>query len=191
MFFDLDKINFNNKIKSIFLLFMALIGNFLTQILPCNLQTLFNNNMIVKHLILFMLIYFTNHVYHDNIIDPKRLLLFSLIIYFLFLLFSKQSFNFSFIIIVLLCVEYILHSYISFYKNKLEKNETNDKSKQENKNTNDLIDLLKKISVIILYIILVLLIIGSISYYNKQKNTYKNNFDIIKFIFGVNKCKNN
>ena len=56
------------------------------------------------------------------------------------------------IIIVLLCVEYILHSYISFYKNKLDINETNDRSKQENKNINDLIDLLKKLSVIILYI---------------------------------------
>lgn len=191
MLFDLDIINFNNKIKGVFLLFLALLGNFLAKVLPCNLQTLFKNNMIIKHLILFMLIYFTIHVYHDDIIHPKRLLLSSLIIYLLFLLFSKQSFNFSFIIIVLLCVEYILHSYISFYKNKLEKNETNDKSKQENKNINDFIDLLKKISVIILYIIVVVLIIGSISYYNKQKNSYKNNFDIIKFIFGVNKCKNN
>ena len=147
--------------------------------------------MLVKHIVFFMLIYFTINVYNEDTIHPKQLFSSSLIIYLLFLLFTKQSLIFGIFIIILLCIEYIIYNYISFYKNKLEKNGTTDKSKQENKNINDLIDLLKKLSVIILYIILVLLIIGSISYYIKQKNSYKNNFDIIKFIFGVNKCKNN
>ena len=182
---DIDKVSSNKNIKGIFLIFLALMGNFLAPTLSCNIQTLFMNNIIAKHFIVFLLIFYTIHIFYDDEVDIITLFLNSFIIYILFILFSKQQLYFSYAIILMMFVEYLIYASISYNEKKLKNNETS------NNKLNNEIKKLKQLSNIIAYLILFILIIGFISYYNKQKNSYKNNFDIIKFIFGVNKCKNN
>ena len=48
-----------DTLKSIFLLFLVVSGNFIGELLGCKTRQIFTNNIYVKHMILIFLIYFT------------------------------------------------------------------------------------------------------------------------------------
>ena len=54
--------NLNDNIKSIFLMLLAICGGYVAQTLGCKTQKILTENMYVKHIVVFSLIYFTSSV---------------------------------------------------------------------------------------------------------------------------------
>lgn len=179
-------LNVDYFFKGIFLIFLTLIGNFLSTSMPCKLQKLLSENIYVKNISLFILIYFTIDVFKDNSIKyhPLEILKSTFLIFISYILFTKQNLFTSVIIIILLIIQYILYNANAYYKDKVKDN-----------NLNLDYDIKKNIKIIdntynyILILITIIMILGFINYYIMQKKNYKNNFKISKFLLGVVNCK--
>jgi len=166
-------INEKNLVKSLFLLLLAVFGNFLGGTLSCKTQYYANNYMIVKHLLLFMIIYFSNNLFLDANVNPIYGLKISIIIYLIYLIVTKQDIIFTIIFLLLLMFLYIIDNFQNYYE----------------KNNKEIYQKLMYYRNIIKYLLIINLVIGFFIYIIKQLNEYNVNFDITKFIFGIVNCK--
>lgn len=164
-------------IKEIFLLILAVSGNFVKETLSCKTQKLLNENMLAKHLIVFLIIYFSLGFTSEKPSHPVELATNSLIIWVLFLLITKMSLEFTILVFVLLSVRYILTDYIEYYK-----------SENEEKNK-DLIENVNLLGEYISSLIIGLVILGFTLYLRRQYKDHYGSWSTFKFIFGVSKCK--
>jgi hypothetical protein len=165
------------KLNGVFLILLVVFGNYIGQLLPCNLQTLLTRHIYAKHILIIFLIYYTVHMNDKSYTSPLELLKYTLMIYALFLLFSKQNIYIALIVLILLGLEYINYSIITYNINSSHPTSIN-------------IDILDKINRIFNYLIFILLLLGFIFYFIKQRKDHKKDWSIIKFIFGSIKCTN-
>lgn len=166
-----------DTIKGIFLLILAVSGNFVAETMGCKTQKLLTESMLAKHAIIYLIIYFALGFTSTNTPHPIDLAKNALSIWIIFLLFTKMSLPFTIIVFLLLALRYILHTYIEYYK-----------SDGEEKNK----DIIKQLTLIgnnMLYLIIGLVILGFSLYFRRQYNDYYKTWSTFKFIFGVNKCK--
>ena len=162
----------DNVMKGLFLLIIAVSGNFIAETMGCQTQRLLGNNMYAKHIVVLTTIYFCIS-YTDNI-DPFLNLKNSLYIYIGFIVFTKMDLNSTCICFILLLLMYVMQNFRQYYK----------------KNNN--IDMMNKINNIEYYIekaIYIVLIVGFMNYLNEQKESHKDDFEINKFLFGVLECE--
>ena len=104
-----------NIINGVFLIFLAICGNFLAQTLSCGFQRLLTNSMLAKQVTTFFMIYFTIN-YSSNVIpSPTDNIKQAFIIYLLFVLFSKTHFKVTSIISLILVIIYISNNYKQYY----------------------------------------------------------------------------
>jgi hypothetical protein len=166
-------INEKNLVKSLFLLLLAVFGNFVGGTLSCKTQYYANNYMIVKHLLLFMMIYFSNNLFLDENINPIYGLKISVIIWVIYLIFTKQDIIFTIISLILLMFIYLIDNFQNYYE----------------KNNKEISDKLLYYRSIVKNLFVINLVIGFFVYLIKQSNEYIADFDITKFIFGIVNCK--
>jgi len=165
-----------DAIKGIFLLLLAIAGGFISQTLGCKTQKMLTNNMFAKHFIIILILYFTiNFTNNDESMHPFYMIRMVLIIYILFLLFTKMNIQFTIVVFCLLTVAYVNSTFIDYYT----KNTPEDKNKIES---------LQKNQQIIYILIIILIIIGFVLYFHKQYKEHSKSWSTIKFIFGVNNC---
>lgn len=167
--------NIDSIITSTFLLILAISGGYISQTLGCKTQKMLTNNMFSKHLVLLMLIYFTNSSFVMESEKPTEILKLTLMIYIGYLLYTKMDIHFTLFVFILLFVYYILHSFKNYYKEDPEKEDYVQK-----------IILLQKS--IINYIV-ISIIIGFLLYAREKKIEYGKKFSLYKFLLGVPKCK--
>ena len=103
-------------------------------------------------------------------------LIFSIGLYIILILMSKQTLIFNLLIFGILFILYMINTERNFY---LKRNKISD---DMNKN-------IAKLEVIILSVLPFLLIFGVLQYYFIKKNEYKNKFSILIFFLGKLKCK--
>ena len=108
----------------------------------------------------------------------------TLILYILYVLFTKSKFYFSIPIIILVLIDQTLNSENLYLMEKFEK-------EKFEKNEYKIIDKYNNYRNYIHYIILFLIITGFIHYYFRQKNKFKDKFSLFKFIFDINCINNN
>ncbi len=164
--------------KALFLLILAVMGNFIAETLGCKTQKLLSENMFCKHFIIFFIVFYSMSVFNDTPQNPKDVFIKSLQIYIGFILFAKMNLFFVIIVFLLLALQYVLQMYMDYYK------------LNNDSNTND--EIIKKLNSTINYInsfIIILILVGFILYFKKQYKDYYKNWSTMKFIFGVNKCK--
>ena len=166
-------VNEKNLVKSLFLLLLAVFGNFVGGTLSCKTQYYANNYMIVKHLLLFMMIYFSNNLFLDENVNPIYGLKISVIIWVIYLIFTKQDIIFTIISLLLLMSIYIIDNFQNYYE----------------KNNKEISDKLLYYRSIVKNLFVINLVIGFLIYLIKQSNEYIADFDITKFIFGIVNCK--
>lgn len=166
-------VNEKNLVKSLFLLLLAVFGNFVGGTLSCKTQYYANNYMIVKHLLLFMMIYFSNNLFLDENVNPIYGLKISVIIWVIYLIFTKQDIIFTIISLFLLMSIYIIDNFQNYYE----------------KNNKEISDKLLYYRSIVKNLFVINLVIGFLIYLIKQSNEYIADFDITKFIFGIVNCK--
>ena len=164
-----------NLLKGIFLLILAICGNFIAETLSCKTQKILKNNMYFKQLIIILMIYFVINLMDDKIKHPKENFKITIIIYLTFLMLTKMNIYFTLITFIILTTIFILENYIIYYK----------------KNKNNIHKNLKDIQNKLIYTLGGIIVLGFSLYFIKQKNDHKKNWNTLKFIFGVVKCDSN
>lgn len=129
--------------------------------------------MLSKQLLLLITLAFTVSFTNLNS-NPTDLLKKTIFIYILFIILTKMHLQATIIAFILLTILFVLNGYKNYYEN-------NDKDKNKIEN-------IKFIKKILIYFIIAFLIINFGIYFLYQKNQYKNNFQISKFLFGTVKC---
>jgi uncharacterized membrane protein len=172
---ELDKIS--DLGIPLFGLYLLIFCNFTKETLGCKLQTALNDNMYLKHLITFLLLFFL-----IVLIDPKNAdtdLLqsfgFTILTYLIFIITTRTSIMFMIIIILLLSIIYVLNS---IAKKKLEENNNEEYRKY------------KLVQNILFIIVIFLGTIGFIIYAFEKYAEYGDNFSIMTFLLGNPNCKN-
>ena len=160
----------NQLMKGIFLLLLSVAGNFIAEMMGCHTRKFLSNNMIVKHIITFAILYFAIDFTTSEVVNPTDNLILSVKIYILFVMFTRMNVRFTIAAFILLSIAYKMNAYIDYYK----------KIKKEYKN-------LIKIRNYLYNLIVLLLVIGFVFYYYKQHNSNKN-FNLYKFFIGSLNC---
>ena len=165
-------------IKGIFLLILAISGNFIAETLSCKTQRLLTNNITAKHIITILIFYFTTGFIQNDAtpLHPYESLKICLITYVLFLLFTKMNLKFTILTFIIIALIYINFTFLDYYR-KIESYRV------------DLISFHRKINSILFMIMYVLIFIGFILNLNKQYHDHKNNFSLMKYLFNVQNCK--
>ena len=169
--------NPRSTIRGVFLLILAIMGNFTAETLGCRSRKLLTDNMIVKHLVSIFILYFSIGIFSKKQVDPIETVKTTVKIYLMFILFSRMNITFTIIVFLLLATNYIIWNYIDYFKSKED-----DKYKSK-------IDNLVKLQNNIFYVILVLILIGFILYTREQYGFYKKDWSTVKFLFGTKGCK--
>ena len=173
----MDLVKLNDMLKGIFLLILAVSGNFVAETLGCKTQKLLSENMYAKHSIILLILYFTiGFTTSGKPSHPSEILLMSLNIYVLFLMFTKMDLRFTLMVFSMLCVAYINYTYITYYTTN------NSEYKIE-------IEKHLEIQKMLYGFIILTILIGFVLYYRKQYKEYYKTWSTISFLFGVNKCK--
>ena len=165
-----------NYITAVFLLILAVCGNFVAETLGCQMQRLLTNNMYAKHLIIISLIYFTINFTGDKAENPIEHLKKTMIIYVLFIIYSKTNIYFSSIGFLLLIVNYTLHTYITYYETIKDTEHLEELNKYKN---------------ITMHTFIIVTLMGFTQYAIYQYSERREKFNPITFLFGKIKCDNN
>lgn len=180
---DNNGVNNSSKIpvSSLLLLVMIICGNFLSPLFPCELQKILRENMIVKYvvgfLIIFLLIELSNSSEYDTVVNS---LVRSAYLYIWFILLTFMDHKILAILIFLFCILYIIKQYNKELENDQEKNV---------KNT-EFIHTLNRVEHYIYYTCMILTIFGIIVQYGKNRAVFGKSFDIKQFLSRTAKCKN-
>ena len=116
-----------NYSKSLLLLSLAVMGNYVAETLGCETQHLLNNSMWAKHACIIFIIYFTLNISTDESINPFIEMKNSLIIWIFFILFTKMHIYITIIVFSLLCFHFVLGNFIEYYKKEEENTENIEK----------------------------------------------------------------
>ena len=166
-------------IHGIFLLILAVAGNFIAEVMGCKTQKLLSENMFAKNFIVILLIYFSIGFASSNKVSPFSHFRRSILIWFFFIIFNKMTPTITNITFLLLLSILILKNWIDYYTT-VDEEENNAK-----------IDTCFQLINMIFKIILVIMCIGFFTYLIKQYSEYKDTyegFDINLFLFGKVKC---
>ena len=166
-----------NYSKSLLLLSLAVMGNFVAETLGCETQHLLNNSMLAKHACIIFIIYFTLNISTDKSINPFIEMKNSLIIWFFFILFTKMHIYITIVVFSLLCLHFVLGNFIKYYKKEDENIEN--------------IENIEKLRNTIYPLMGIFIMIGFTKYSFAKYKEYRKTFSLSKFIFGIKKCKNN
>jgi hypothetical protein len=170
-------IKLEDTLKGVFLLVLAVAGNFIAETLGCKTQKLLSENMYSKHFISLFILYFAiGFVNSDSPQHPTTVIQIASVVYVLFLMFTKMNLVFTLIVFGLLAITYINSTFINYYKSETPK-ET------------ELITTLESLQNKYYTLIVGLILIGFSLYFRKQYGEYHKTWSTSKFLFGVNKCK--
>jgi hypothetical protein len=172
----------NNLLKSVLLLTLAVSGNFVGNTLSCKSQYHMTNNMIVKHLLLYFIIFFTLTYTSSELQNPNEIFKNSFLIWLCFVMYTKQNIEFTVIASLLIVASYILNNYEEYY-DKIMKSSKNNDDKIKNK-----FDSIVKYKKFAYNSIIATIIIGFSVYLYQKKKEYGDNFNITTFIFGKVAC---
>ena len=181
-----------SKIAFVFLILTIISGGESVTLLSCQFQKVLKENLYFKHFITYILIFglimmeggweLDNNVTNSNFNwsngNTLHSLVWSFVLYIIFLLSTKMKFFYNIIFFIILLFIYIINT----YKNNLIEKEILDKEFDKNNYYNYSLYFLT-------FCMIIILIIGNVEYFIYKKFKFKEKFNIIKYIFGVNRCK--
>lgn len=178
-------IKYNHDIlKSVLLLTLAVSGNFIGSSLSCQTQHQMKHNVYVKNFIVLFIIFFTlNFTAQDNQ-PPHNALKTTFVIWFTYLIFTRQNFEFTVISGLLIMITYVLDNYRSYYE-IMEKETNLDQEKEKFNNLKNDMTLYRYYT---FYLTIGIVIVGFLVYLKQQYEDDKESFDFVKFILGKSKC---
>lgn len=164
-----------NVVLGIFLLILAVSGNFVAETISCQSQKLLSNNMYAKNIVILMVIYFSlGFASSESSVNPNTLAGKSLLIWVFFLIFNKMDIQYTIISIIGLFIILVLKNFVDYY--------------DATKENTELVPILIKGMDYIFAGVCLTVIIGFLFYFNKQYNDYRSSFSFLTFIFGKPSC---
>ena len=167
--FDMSK--YSETVRAVFLLFIAISANFLGNTLNCGLQYDLTTTPILRNIFLYILIVFTIDFTSKDSMSVDEILTKSLIIYIFYIMLSKQEFITMYMVIILLIATYLCYLQTNYLLSN-------------NANT----EFFDNLSSFLIFGISAVTIIGFLMYLSRQREEHKDDFDIVKFLFGTNQC---
>lgn len=166
-------------IQGIFLLIVAVSGNFVAETMGCQTQKILSENMYVKNAVIILIVYFSlGFASSEHNTSPINILKQSLLIWSFFLMFNKMEIFFSAMVVAMLIVLLICKDYIAYY-------ERDDKDKHMKT-----INTLSQTMDYLFYSVMITTIVGFGMYFKKQRSDYFSTFSYSTFLFGSPKCSN-
>jgi hypothetical protein len=165
-----------NVILGVFLLTLAVSGNFIAESLSCKMRTLLSENMYAKNFVILLIIYFSLGLVSEKSVIPTDHFKNTFIIWILFLGFNKMNISFTIVTFFLLFSVLICKNWIDYY---------DETDREKNK---EQIDNLGHISKYLLLSIIITIIIGFLFYFRKQYSEHHKHFNFFTFLFGKVKC---
>ena len=161
------------SIKGIFLLILTVASNYNAETLGCRMQKILTENMMVKHLLNLVLIYFAINLTSTSEVNPNTVLYRTIFVWFGFLLFIRLPVYATLLVFILLLVSYAMGNYIDFYKERDEELHQRLKIYRDN----------------IFNVIPFIIVIGVMYYAHSKYQEYGDDFNVMTFIFGNTTCK--
>lgn len=177
-----------NVIAGVFLLFLAISGNFLVETLGCHTQQLLTNSVMAKQVMIFFIIFFT--IDFSNLVVEKPTIKFAktIAVYIFYLLFTRMNKKPTMVVFVLLIITYVLNSYKRYYSFRYEEiTNSSIELHKEKKYHQQMADYLLRGEAILLIIIMITILIGFYYYYNEQTTSNKN-LKLYNILFDITKC---
>lgn len=178
-----------NKLENviaIFILVLIICGNFLGQLFPCKVQDMFNNNILLKHVLgFFTLLFFAISTIPEltfietGIGKFSDFILTSVILYLWFILMSKNYYIFWLLTFGLAAIMYLIFLYEKTEKTVYEKESKAYESPEY----------LVTCKKILGFKIISSTIFGFLVYMGAKKEEYGKKFDYFTFIFGKPSCR--
>lgn len=112
----MEQSNKFDTVVGIFLLIIAVAGNFVAETLSCQSQKLLSNNMYAKNVIILMVIYFClGFTSSEKQVHPMVLAGKTLAIWAFFLLFNRLEIQYTMAAIIGLFIILVLKNYVDYY----------------------------------------------------------------------------
>lgn len=166
--------NIDDEIKGLFLLVLAITGNFIGETLGCKSQKLLTDNMILKQIFIVFMIFFALSFTSSDTVEPTVHIKKAFIVWIFYILFTKMDINFTILAFLLLLTIYILGEYKKYY----EKN-----------NNKKMMDIIEKYKQLLIKSVILLVVLGFVIYFIKQYQDHKKDFSVLKYLFGVKTCE--
>ena len=172
---NIDKYsNFFITLRGVFLALILFCASFLAPYVGCNYQNILHKNTFFRHLLLFLVIYFS-----INLVDPSTEssenpifpLIKSIFVYLIFLLLNMVDISIIMIVLVLFTGLIFTSQYYNYFK-KITPNPDS-----------TTINIFNIIQILLSLSIIILLILSTI--FNYKNKNFKKNF------FSLNKCNKN
>tara|TARA_R110002020_G_scaffold36891_5_gene110869 strand:+ start:3039 stop:3659 length:621 start_codon:yes stop_codon:yes gene_type:complete len=181
---------FTPNLVAIFVFVLIVSGNFLAELFPCQVQRIFSNNMIVKHLFGFMTLLFFVVLTIPEIKDQKNMIGYTSIVYLWFIMMAKCYYTLWFVVFGLVGLIYLLQMY-ERHMNKNTDGETNNETEDEteNKEINEKKLMIEKGKRVLTISVVGSTILGFLMYMGAKKMEYKKSFNYFTFLFGKPRCR--
>lgn len=171
----------NLPISSLFILFVIVGGNYISQLFPCRLQSFLEGNMAAKHVLgfftLLLFVELSNAAGDDDGVGWRTVLVRSIMLYVWFVFTTTMDPSVFFVLIGLLALLYVLRLYV----NELDTKANVDDIKR--------VALLRKLESWLYYTCISVTVFGVIAYYGRKKHELGVKFDITRFFVGNVSCK--
>jgi len=181
--------NIKNRIENDFipnanalLIFILILsGNYLDDLFPCKVQYLIRNNLIMKHLVGFMILYFLTVLTIPELRSIRGIGS-AIGLYVLFLLSSKINYIAWAVVLFIYAIVYLMNIIVG----DLMTRKFN--SKKDKLKNNTLIQHIRRIMSWLVIISIVIIFTGFIYYYGMKRMQHGTNFTFKQFVFGTPKC---
>jgi hypothetical protein len=173
----LDLHYFENSLNAIFLMMVAVSGNFIKEMFPCGFIKLFDRSIILKYILTFFILVISVILIKPSITKDRSLIFvfgISLFIYIWFILMTKMNVYFFLTLLFILFILYICIQYYSYKK-------LSDEDKKE----------YNIITTTIFVLSIIITVIGFLLYYGEKKYEYKKMFSWNDFFFKTINCNFN
>ena len=167
--------------NALFVFVLIISGNYIADLFPCRVQKLMRENVYMKHLIGFMIMYFLTILTFPELKSISGIES-AVFLYILFILTTKIDYIAWVIVMSIYALIYLLNIYVFDLRKKKTKNK-----KEEKANKKKIIHIKRFITVLIFFNIF-LILLGFIYRVGMMKMKYKKTFSFSKFIQNIPNC---
>lgn len=171
LFISSDKLT-----TAVFFLFLGMVSGYITDgIMSCGIQKMVMDSILIKHIIFFILIYFSIGFVDAETTSPLTILVSAIFVYVMLIIIMKSQKQYVLAGIIMLGVLYVLQKISKSYEA-----DNTDETK---------IKIVERASFFVTVGIFLTIGVGFFVYLNRQYREHKATFTLQKFFFGTNKCE--